>query len=86
MFSNVSGRTLSCLLDSDARKRALRSNHRRPVLHLEGRLHPPLHVLQRGSDSATPADPVSQRCRFHHVHDLLRRQQRIPGVYFNYHS
>ena len=77
-----SGRTLSCILDSDAWKRTLWSHHRRPVLHLEGRLHPPLHVLQLGADPTSPAYPLSQRRRLHHVHDLLRRQQWIPGVYF----
>jgi hypothetical protein len=69
-------------MDSDARKWTMRSNHRHPFLHLQGCLHPPLHVLQRGAEPATPADPLSQRCRFHYVHDLLCRQQRIPGVDF----
>ena len=65
-------------LDQDARQWPRRPVHRARRRPLKDRLHPAVHVLQRGAGTAAPAHNLPQRRGLHHVHGSLLGEQRLP--------
>lgn len=65
-------------LDQDARQWPRRPVHRARRRPLKDRLHPAVHVLQRGAGTAAPAHNLPQRRGLHHVHGSLLGEQRVP--------